>query len=168
MSHIIINKAKADSIRGKWGKYSAIEPVELPDGNYIVPTACISDPDLVTVKPTLEGMDDVVQQIIDLPAVGQPVEGGKIYRYSDGIESGYSGLVIAVQSHTRMDFKPEETPALFMGVREPFGLWVQPLGSFDVYNKGDKVTFEGKRYESTITNNVWSPKSYAQGWKLVV
>lgn len=165
MSHIIIDKAKADSIRGKHGKYSAIEPVAMPDGNYIVPTACITDPDLVTVKTSLEGMDDVKQDITDLPDVGQPVVAGKIYRYST---EEMSKLLIAVQSHTRMDYPPKDTPALFMGVREPFGLWVQPLGSFDVYNKGDKVTFEGKRYESTIDNNVWLPTGYPQGWKLVV
>lgn len=165
MSHIIIDKAKADSIRGKCGKYSAIEPIALPDGNYIVPTACISDPDLVTVKTSLESMDDVKQTIVDLTEVGQPVEAGKIYRYSN---AETSKLIIAVQSHNRMTYPLEETPALFMGVREPFDNWVQPLGSFDVYNKGDKVTFEGKRYESTIANNVWSPTGYPHGWKLVV
>lgn len=162
MSHIIIDKAKADSIRGKYGKYSAIEPRALPDGNYIVPTACISDPDLLTVKTTLEGMDDVKQDIVDLPEVGQPVEAGKIYRYSNDMTSK---LIIAVQSHNRMTYPPEETPALFMGVREPFDNWVHPLGSFDVYNKGDKVTFEGKRYESIINANVWSPVTY--GWAVI-
>jgi len=28
--------------------------------------------------------------------------------------------------------------------------------------KGDKVTFEGATYESTIDNNVWAPNVY--GW----
>jgi hypothetical protein len=35
---------------------------------------------------------------------------------------------------------------------------------------GDKVhypTIEDSVYESTIDNNVWSPVSYPQGWKLV-
>lgn len=43
--------------------------------------------------------------------------------------------------------------------------WVQPLGSTDAYSKGDKVTFEGKTYESIIDSNVWSPTTY--GWKEV-
>lgn len=135
-NHIIITEAQAESIRGNHGKYSAIEPVPLPDGNYIVPEACIVDPDLVTVKISLETMDDVKQDVVDLPDVGQPVTAGKIYSYSNGLTSK---LIIAVQSHNRMQYPLEETPALFIGVREPFDNLVQPLGSFDVYNKGDKM-----------------------------
>jgi hypothetical protein len=30
---------------------------------------------------------------------------------------------------------------------------------------GDKVSFEGKNYESLINNNVWSPAVYPAGWK---
>lgn len=161
-NHLIITEAQANTIRGNHGKYSAIEPVALPDGNYIVPEACIADPDLVTVKTALETMDDVKQDIVDLPEVGQPVVAGKIYRYST-LET--SKLLIAVQPHTRMNYLLEETPALFMGVREPFDNWIQPLGSFDVYNKGDKVTFEGLKYESIIANNIWSPTAYPAGWK---
>ncbi|MDK8889837.1 hypothetical protein QQA05_00210 [Corynebacterium macclintockiae] len=43
----------------------------------------------------------------------------------------------------------------------------QPVGSHDAYNKGDKVTFNGNTWESTIDNNVWSPSDYPQGWKKV-
>jgi len=32
------------------------------------------------------------------------------------------------------------------------------------YSKGDQVTFNGKVYESTMDNNVWSPEAYPQGW----
>ncbi len=43
--------------------------------------------------------------------------------------------------------------------------WVQPTGAHDSYQVGDRVTFEGKDYESLIDANVWSPTSYPQGWK---
>ena len=43
--------------------------------------------------------------------------------------------------------------------------WVQPTGAHDAYQKGDRVLFEGKTYESLIDANVWSPTSYPQGWK---
>lgn len=33
--------------------------------------------------------------------------------------------------------------------------------------KGDIVMFEGKKYESIIDNNVWSPTAYPAGWKEV-
>lgn len=45
--------------------------------------------------------------------------------------------------------------------------WVQPTGAHDAYTDGDRVTFEGQVYESTIPDNVWSPTDYPQGWTLV-
>jgi hypothetical protein len=43
--------------------------------------------------------------------------------------------------------------------------WVQPTGSQDAYQVGDRVTFEGQTWESTAANNVWSPGVY--GWTVV-
>jgi hypothetical protein len=40
--------------------------------------------------------------------------------------------------------------------------WEQP-DSTNPYMAGDKVTYNGKTYESIIDNNVWSPVEY--GWK---
>lgn len=45
--------------------------------------------------------------------------------------------------------------------------WVQPSGAHDAYTVGDRVSFEGSVYESTINGNVWSPASNPQGWKVV-
>ena len=44
--------------------------------------------------------------------------------------------------------------------------WVQP-GSTNPYNKGDRVRFEEQIYESVMDGNVWSPRDYPGGWKLV-
>lgn len=41
----------------------------------------------------------------------------------------------------------------------------QPSGAHDAYKQGDRVTYNGNVYESTINGNVWSPDSYPQGWK---
>ena len=43
--------------------------------------------------------------------------------------------------------------------------WVQPTGAHDAYNTGDRVTYNGRVYESTINGNVWSPDAYPQGWE---
>ena len=43
----------------------------------------------------------------------------------------------------------------------------QPTGAHDAYNKGDRVLFNGKVYESLIDANTWSPDAYPQGWKVV-
>ncbi|WP_438467798.1 hypothetical protein [Streptococcus pluranimalium] len=45
--------------------------------------------------------------------------------------------------------------------------FVQPTGAHDVYKKGDRVTFEGKVYESVIDNNAYSPTAYQAGWKII-
>lgn len=45
--------------------------------------------------------------------------------------------------------------------------FVQPTGGHDAYNIGDKVTYNGKVYESTINNNVWAPDAYPQGWRAI-
>jgi hypothetical protein len=44
--------------------------------------------------------------------------------------------------------------------------WEQP-DSTNPYMKGDKVTFNGVVYESTIDNNIWSPSAYPGGWRQV-
>lgn len=38
-------------------------------------------------------------------------------------------------------------------------------GAHDAYNRGDKVSYNGKHYISTIDNNVWEPGVY--GWEAV-
>lgn len=38
-----------------------------------------------------------------------------------------------------------------------FPEWVQPTGAHDAYKLGDKVSHNGKHWESTADNNVWEP-----------
>src|SRR5690625_1615937 len=42
--------------------------------------------------------------------------------------------------------------------------WVAPTGAHDAYQTGDRVTFDGQVYESTIDGNVWSPADHPAGW----
>ena len=51
--------------------------------------------------------------------------------------------------------EPEEWPA-----------WVQPTGTHDCYNTGEKVTYNGKHYISKLDGNVWSPDAYPAGWEV--
>lgn len=46
--------------------------------------------------------------------------------------------------------------------------FVQPTGGHDAYKIGDRVTYKGKVYESTINGNVWTPDAYPQGWREIV
>jgi len=80
-------------------------------------------------------------------------------------------LYRVVQAHTsQADWAPDKTPALFVLTYSEGTTpeWVQPTGAHDAYNKGAKVLFEGKVYESLIDANVWSPTAYPAGWKEVV
>lgn len=45
--------------------------------------------------------------------------------------------------------------------------YVPPTGAHNAYNTGDKITFEGKKYECLINGCVWNPHDYPQGWKLI-
>lgn len=52
-------------------------------------------------------------------------------------------------------------------ITDEYPEYVQPTGGHDSYKIGDKVTFEGKKYECLMNGCVWTPKAYPQGWKLV-
>ena len=43
----------------------------------------------------------------------------------------------------------------------------QPTGAHDAYSKGDKITYNGEVYESTINGNVWNPDAYPAGWRRI-
>ena len=53
---------------------------------------------------------------------------------------------------------------------EPVEEWpeyVKPTGQHDAYKIGDKITYNGKRYECTFDGCVWNPDEYPAGWKEV-
>lgn len=80
----------------------------------------------------------------------------------------YDGkLYRVVQAHTtQADWTPDKTPALFTEVSvDEWPEWRQPTGAQDAYNKGDKVSYNGKHYVSLIDGNVWSPEAYPAGWE---
>lgn len=42
--------------------------------------------------------------------------------------------------------------------------FVQPTGAHDAYGIGDRVSWSGSVWRSTIEGNVWKPQDYPQGW----
>ena len=94
---------------------------------------------------------------------------GTAYKTGDRICDGAGSLYRVVQDHTaQVDWPMDQTPALYtpLGVTaeapDEIPEWRQPLGSEDAYHTGDRVKYEGKVYESTVDNNVWTPGVY--GW----
>lgn len=88
--------------------------------------------------------------------------------YSAGDTCSLSGAVyVCVQSHASLPgWQPPAVPALWRLVRAAgetgVPSWRQPLGAHDAYKKGDRVMYNGKKWESTINANVWAPGVY--GW----
>lgn len=82
----------------------------------------------------------------------------------------YDGLLYrVVQAHTsQATWQPDRTPALYTPATPDnvIGIWKQPLGSFDSYNLGALVTYQGSVWRSTINANVWPPGTGAL-WEVV-
>lgn len=151
-----------------WIKEEIIDPIPEPTPQ--------GEPDMDTVLnklkvlalPTLQALDDedalAVMECFPTweSLIGKAVTAGERI-WDDG------KLFRVVQSHTvQEDWRPAELPALYTQVTlDEWPEWRQPTGAQDAYNKGDKVTFEGKHYISLIDGNTWSPASYPAGWELV-
>lgn len=92
---------------------------------------------------------------------------GVAYKVDDRIRYNEK-LYKCVQAHTsQADWMPTATPALWVAISlEEYPEWVQPTGAHDAYAKGAKVSYEGKKYISTIDANVWAPG--VTGWDEVV
>lgn len=82
--------------------------------------------------------------------------------YAVGDRVRYAGnLYRCLQPHTAQEtWNPADAPSLWAKVlTDPSGAilpWEQP-DSTNPYMKGDKVTHNGKTWESLVDNNVWEP-----------
>ena len=90
---------------------------------------------------------------------------GKAYAVGDRVRYN-STLYKCVQAHTsQTGWTPDATPALWVAVSlDEYPEWVQPTGAHDAYNTGDKVSYNGKHYISTIDANTYAPDVY--GWEV--
>ena len=88
--------------------------------------------------------------------------------YETGERVLYNDVLYKVlTAHTSQEtWTPTDAPSVFVQVLIPdadvIPEWVQP-DSTNPYMKGDKVTYNGKTWVSTVDNNVWAPGVY--GWE---
>ena len=73
---------------------------------------------------------------------------------------------------SKLENKNEENTEDTEGTEAPeiienYPEYVQPTGGHDAYKIGDKITYNGKKYECLIDNCVWTPDVYPQGWRLI-
>ena len=78
-------------------------------------------------------------------------------------------LYKVLQPHTvQEDWTPDVSASLFVEISiEEWPDYVQPTGTQDAYNTGDRVTFSEHRYICKMDNCVWSPADYPAAWELV-
>lgn len=87
--------------------------------------------------------------------------------YATGDKCRYNDIVYTcLQPHTsQIGWEPNVAVSLWAKVLNPdpsvIPEWEQP-SSTNPYMKGDKVSHNGKTWESSIDNNVWEPGVY--GW----
>lgn len=103
-----------------------------------------------------------IQEFYDEWEIGITYEVGRYIKYEDI-------LYKVITPHTsQADWTPSNATSLFAKVLidltgETILEWEQP-NSTNPYMKGDKVTYQGETYVSTVDNNVWQPGVY--GWEI--
>lgn len=129
---------------------------------------------LEQAKALRASMDAAAAVLTDEQAANAPM----LYRpwssdsvaYAAGDRCLYGGVLYkCLQGHTSQgDWAPEAAVSLWAKVLIPdptvIPEWQQPE-STNPYMKGDKVTYQGKTWQSTVDNNVWAPGVY--GWEVV-
>lgn len=106
--------------------------------------------------------EEALDNILAYPkwAVGKSYEKDDRIRYEDT-------LYKVLQAHTsQADWTPDVAVSLYVKVSiEEYPEWVQPTGSHDAYNTGDKVSHNGNHWISKMDANVYEPGVY--GWGLL-
>ena len=120
-------------------------------------------------KAALSLSDEDALEAVDLFARWDSAHG--VYNVDDRVK--YDGnLYRCLQMHNaQAAWTPTDAPSLWAKVLIPdenvIPEWEQP-DSTNPYMRGDKVTFNGKTYESAIDNNIWSPAAYPAGWTEII
>lgn len=110
------------------------------------------------------------------PVTGEPPE----YLQPTGAHDAYrAGDIVTFRGKTYRSlidsnvYSPEEYSAGWEEITlddEPVDsipVFVQPTGSHDAYNTGDRISFDGSIYESLIDSNVYSPSDSPESWSLI-
>lgn len=167
-----------EDVSGEYTDMSLITPVQVAPGSPTVLTFGVRE-------RTVEEIQEAdVQTAISYLSDQQALTVKDLYADWNQNEIGYTAgdrvqynekLYKCLQNHTsQADWSPESAPSLWAEILAgqdgmDIGEWVQPE-STNPYNKGDKVTHNGKTWESLVDGNVWEPG--AQGsetlWKEVI
>ena len=122
---------------------------------------------------TLDAENDL-EKVMEVASIYPSYAVGKAYKTKEVFSYGENAvgdpqLYQVLQDHTSAEeWTPDTATSLYKAIGVTDGgvpEWVQPLGASDAYNTGDRVSYNGVVYESTIDGNVWAPDVYPAGWK---
>ena len=172
----VFSSCKTIELNGRWVSNPTEEQIAEVGWSLYTPPV---QPELPMTEPTQEDILDAVKAMLakdtetlsDEEALGvaalYPTWTSKIGQdLAVGERLWYGGsLYKVIQAHTaQSEWTPSEAVSLFVKVSiAEYPDWVQPTGATDAYNKGDKVTYDGKHWVSTADANVWVPGEY--GWE---
>lgn len=157
--------ASGKEIYGEYTDMTLVTPVQVTPG---APTLLTFG---IRKRTTEEIQEADVQTAISYLSDEQALTVKDLYADWDGSGIGYLAgdraqyngkLYRCLQGHTpQADWTPEAAPNLWAEILAgqdgaEIGVWTQPE-STNPYNKGDKVIYNGKTWESMIDNNVWEP-----------
>lgn len=92
--------------------------------------------------------------------IGTVLHAGERYYYDERLWK------VLLDHTAQIDWTPSTAHSLFVKVSiVEWPEWVQPVGSTDAYNTGDKVSHNDQHWTSDVDGNVWEPGVY--GWTQV-
>ena len=152
----IFEKESADNIRGRYGEYSAVDPVKMPDGNYLVSKNILLDADIGLSFTDLSNAIIDSAMVYDMPTEGEECTIDMIYRwYNSDIDDALSPLFKCVQTHNRTIYDPDQTSALFTFFRfqSDTMLWIENewIDSANVRRYWDEVFYTSTMPMLTVT-----------------
>lgn len=130
-----------------------------PPDTYISGWKCVDEPDEHGIHPFSQPLGAT-----DIYMKGDKVSFEGAY-YQSNIDYNVWSPTACPQGWTKLDDTGESPEP--GGDDDEYPAFVQPTGAHDAYNIGDKVTYNGHRYECTMNNNAYSPDAYPQGWKQI-
>ena len=95
---------------------------------------------------------------------------GTEYKVGERIMYNYKFYKVIMDHTSQADWTPDVAVSLFAEIPDPsveYPEFKKPYSAETAYMAGDKITFEGSKYISTMDNNVYSPTEYPEGWELV-
>jgi hypothetical protein len=137
------------------------DPVQLQEYVKVrkIPTLVYRD----TADPE-EAAQQYAEYCSNLEAVAEPWEPGKVFKKHQARPISYDGkLYECIQGITVNDpnHTPDVTHAHYSEIQAPAGggypEWAQPTHAENSYAVGDRVTWAGKNWESTIPANTTEP-----------